>query len=171
MADQEMEVVTTLNHDVAGICRRTQRFMYDLYKSVSSNVAFTSNFDQIRWASYLDAIDSYVSHVQSNPALDLPESHPREISLECLCDEVIGKIENESISDCIYYLKLLIVEISNSASSRLPSGLIKFDEERCRALNEKARRLLEDYVKNVQPLDLPESSPKNELTGAGRKGI
>jgi len=161
----------TYNHDVAAICNRVTRFVTELYKSVSSGVSLVNQFDQERWGRYLDATDIYITHIQAQPQLDLPESHPRMIEINCLSDEDILAVENESIKDALYYFKLAQVELMNSQSGRLAAGLISFDEKRCRALIEKSRRLLEDYVKQVTPLDLPESSPQREMTGPGKQGV
>lgn len=161
----------TYNHDVAGVMHRIKRFQYELYKSVSSGGAFVNSFDQARWAVYLDAVDTYLNHVMAQPQLDLPESHPRKIMLSLVPDEEIMAVENESIRDVLYLLQLMMVEACNSQSSRMGAGLLPFDNNRVRALNEKARRLLIDYVAQVQPLDLPESSPSRALSGSGKSGV
>jgi hypothetical protein len=171
MPDQKLENKQTMNHDIAGICRRLHRFTYEFYKCVSSAGAFTNEFDQARWGAYLDAADVYISHCVAQPQLDLPESHPRMIDVELLPDEQIMSVENESIVDAMYRLKLAVVELMDSQSSRMGAGLLSFDERRARALIEKCRRLLNDYVSVVQPLDLPESSPAHEMSGHGQRGI
>lgn len=171
MADAKGEVHQTYNHDVAGILRRVHRFMYELYKSVSAGGAFVNQFDQARWNQYLDAIDIYVDHVVAQPQLDIPESHPRKIEVVLLPDEEIRNVENESLIDGMYYLKLLCVEVADSQSSRMGAGLLSFDEARIRALVSKGRNLLQQYVAQVQPLDLPESSPAREMSGQGQRGI
>lgn len=165
------ETMETYNHDCAGVLRRVHRFTYELYKSVSSSGAFVNAFDQSRWGQYLDAIDSYLDHVVAQPQIDAPESHPRKITVDLLPDEDISGVENESIVDAMYYLKLACIEVANSQSSRMAAGLLPFDEARCRALVAKSRNLLTQYVSSVQPLDLPESSPAKVMSGPGRTGI
>jgi len=91
--------------------------------------------------------------------------------LSLVPDEEIMAVENESIRDVLYLLQLMMVEACNSQSSRMGAGLLPFDNNRVRALNEKARRLLIDYVAQVQPLDLPESSPSRALSGSGKSGV
>jgi hypothetical protein len=171
MPEQKLETKQTYNHDVSGICRRMHRFTYELYKCVSAGGAFVNEFDQDRWGQYLDAADVYISHCVAQPQLDLPESHPRLIDVELLPDEQIMSVENESIVDAMYLMKLSIVELMDSQSSRMGAGLLPFDERRARALISKARHLLNDYVAVVQPLDLPESSPAHAMSGEGQKGI
>jgi hypothetical protein len=165
------EPMKTYNHDCAGVLRRVHRFTYELYKSVSASGAFVNEFDKKRWNDYLDAIDKYLDHVVSQPQIDAPESHPREIIVELLPDETINSVENESIIDGMYYLKLACIEVAHSQSSRMAAGLLPFDEARCRALVSKARNLLQQYVEAVQPLDLPESSPARVISGSGLGGI
>lgn len=171
MANGNDEKMETYNHDVSGICSRLTRFSVELYKSVSSGGAFTNEFDQQRWSDYLDAADRYIDHIVGQPQIDAPESHPRKITLDCLPDVEILAVENESIRDCLYYLKLATFETANSQSSRMAAGLLPFDESRCRAMIEKSRRLLVDYVTVIQPLDLPESTPSRTMSGSGKTGI
>ena len=171
MPNTTNEKFDTYNHDVAGIARRIHRFTFELYKCVSSAGAFTSEFDQVRWSQYLDATDAYCDHVIAQPQVDLPESHPRKIEVELLPDEQIKSVENESIIDAMYLLKLSSIEVLNSQSSRMAAGLLPFDESRVRALISKCRHLLTDYVAIVQPLDLPESSPTRPLSGDGLRGV
>ena len=171
MANRNDEKLESYNHDISGIACRLHRFMVELYKSVSSSGSFTNSFDQARWADYLNAADVYISHVTNQPQLDLPESHPRLIAIDCMPDVEITAIENESIRDCLYYLKLAMIEACDSQSSQMGAGLLPFDESRVRALIEKSRRLLNDYVAVVQPLDLPESSPTRPLSGPGQTGV
>lgn len=161
----------TYNHDVSGIVHRIKRFQFELYKSVSSGGAFVNQFDQERWAKYLDAVDVYVNHVVGQPQVDLPESHPRKIAIDLMPDEEIVTVENESIRDVVYYLQLAMIECCNSQSSRMGAGLLSFDEARVRSIIEKSRRLLNDYVAQVQPLDLPESSPTRSMSGSGKTGV
>ncbi len=62
-------------------------------------------------------------------------------------------------------------EIVNSQSARNPAGLNKFDSARLTANISKIRAFLIDYVGPITPLDLPESSPQEDTSGAGKKGI
>lgn len=168
---EKTEKAETYNHDISGLCHRVHRFVYELHKSASSGGAFVNSFDQQRWADYLDALDSYTDHVVAQPQIDVPESHPRMITMDLMPDEQILAVENESIRDCCYYLKLSQIELMDSQSSRMAAGLLPFDESRFRNLVSKARHLLTDYVSTVQPLDLPESSPTRPMSGQGKRGI
>jgi hypothetical protein len=157
------------NHDVAGLHARLNRFVEELFKSVSSSTSQVNAFDQTRMATYLDSVDEYRSWVVSQPQLDLPETHPRPIELED--NPVIEDVENESVNDVIRMLQVSRDELINSQSAREASGLNKFDASRLVSIIAKVRAFLNNYIAKVTPLDLPESSPQSESSGPGRQGI
>lgn len=158
-----------MNHDIAGFCRRLRRFKYEWAKSASANVAFVSDADAERLRSYLNGLIAYKAWVQTQPVLDLPETSPREIDLGEPAP--LSAPENEAIGDVMQLWDILEHELINSQSSRMPARLISHDERRVDMLLEKMSRFLEDYIMQVQPLDLPESSPLRGDVGAGRLGI
>lgn len=157
------------NHDVVGLWDRINRFIEELSKSVSSNVSITNSFDIARLETYLNSIDRYHSWVKAQPQLDLPETSPRVYEL--FPAPVVPVIENEDTDDIIRMLLLARDEVVNSQSSRLGSGLIAPDSARLTAVISKARAFLIDYIIPTQPLDLPESSPAQIMSGAGRTGV
>lgn len=157
------------NHDVVAIYNRTNRFKEELIKCVSSNLSSMSKYDIDRLESYLNAIDKHHDWVISQPALDLPETSPREYVLEPAPS--VPDIENEDVGDLVRLLGLAADELINSQSARLGSGLVSFDSARLRTITDKSRKFLNDYIKVVSPLDLPESSPATAVTGPGRGGV
>lgn len=161
----------TYNHDVAGLCTRIHRFQVELKKSVSSGTSLVNEFDQARLDSYLRAVRVYRDWIISQPQLDLPESHPRLLEVPLLPDDDVDGIENESLRDAARILNLAIIEMANSQSSRHASGLVVFDVNRLTAIVEKVQALLDNYMKVVDPLDLPESSPTYAMSGPGKGGI
>ena len=162
-------MATVLNHDIAGLCRRINRFIIELHKSVSSGVHYVNEFDQERLNAYLAAVRAYRDWVVGQPQLDLPETHPREIELGPDPDSTA--VENEAVRDAIYLMELCRDELVNSQSARHPAGLISFDDRRAMALVEKCQKFLDEYIKKVQPVDMPESSPSRPLSGPGATGI
>ncbi len=160
---------TVNNHDIAGLHARINRFIVELFKSVSSGTSQVSAFDQERLSTYLDSIDGYHAWVIGQPQLDLPETHPRPIELEA--NAVVGDVENESVNDVIRLMQITRDELVNSQSARDGSSLNKFDSGRLTAVVEKVRKFLETYIAKITPLDLPESSPQAEQSGSGRTGI
>lgn len=167
MADTSTVVVN--NHDIAGINSRINRFIEELVKSVSSGTSQLNQFDQARLVTYLDAIDTYHDWVISQPNLDLPETHPRAITLNQSVPSMT--VENDSINDLVRILTIARDEIVNSQSARDAAGLNKFDSNRLRSIVSKCRKFLSDYIVPTNPLDLPESSPAVAQSGAGRTGI
>lgn len=157
------------NQDIVGLFDRINRFIEELIKSVSSGLSLTNSFDQARLAIYLDAIDRYHEWVKAQPHLDLPETAPQPFILEA--NPIIPNVENESINDVIRLLVAARDELINSQSARLPAQMLVFDSVRLTAIIEKIRRLLEDYIAVTEPLDLPESSPREVVTGPGRTGV
>lgn len=159
----------TMNHDIAGFVRRMRRFKYEWAKSASGNVAFVSEADADRLRSYLRGLLAYKAWFQTQPILDLPETSPREIDLGEA--EQLAMPENEAIVDIMEHWDILEYELIHSQSSRMPARLISHDERRADQLLEKMSRFLEDYIMQIQPLDLPESSPLRGDVGPGRRGL
>lgn len=157
------------NHDIVGIQTRLNRFITEMYNSVSNGTSQTNTFDQVRLSSYLDAIDGYHAWVLGQPHLDLPETSPRAYALEA--NPVIADIENEDLADVIRMLQISRDEIVNSQSARDAAGLNKFDSARLSSIVAKVRAFLTSYMTKVSPLDLPESSPQDPLSGPGKLGV
>ena len=159
----------TYNHDIAGIVRRMRRFKYEWAKAASGQASFVSNADGERLQSYLDSIRSFKKWCQSEPDLDLPESSPKTHDLGEA--EVVPLPDNEAVVDVMNLWDLMVHELMHSQSSRMPARLIEHDERRLDALLDKTERFLKDYISNILPLDLPESSPLRGSTGLGRTGV
>jgi hypothetical protein len=162
-------MATVLNQDVAGLHPRINRFLVEIHKSASSNISEMSAYDQNRVKTYLDAIDSYHAWVIGQPELDLPETSPRERGLEP--DPELANVENENCNDLIRMMTTLRDEMTNGQSARRPSGLVSFDSTRLTACVAKCRSFMDAYVATVTPLDMPESSPMEAVSGKGKTGI
>lgn len=159
----------TYNYQIAGLIRRLRRFRFETVKAASSGLAHVNEHDLRRAGQYLDAAESYLNWITSQPQLDLPESSPRLIELGEM--EELDMPENESLVDMMVMYELMEKEIGDSQSSRLGDSIISWDESRLRAMIEKMRLFLSDYVQNVLPMDLPESAPMRDQTGHGRQGV
>ena len=157
------------NLDVAGVIRRLRRFKMETVKSASSALAAVSGADFARAKSYLNAVSIYMDWIVSQPQLDLPETSPKVIELGE--GEVFTMPENESLVDLCALYDAMEVEIANSQSARMCTGIISHDENRIRALIEKMNSFLDEYVSKVLPLDVPESSPSRVSTGIGKGGV
>ena len=71
----------------------------------------------------------------------------------------------------IRMLEAVRTEMIHSQSARLPSTLINHDERRLRLVTAKLEAFLDDYVEPLTPLDLPESSPDEPMSGHGKGGV
>lgn len=157
------------NPDVAGLQRRINRFIIEMSKAASNQFSMMNDFDQTRLQTYLNAIRAYVAWVTSQPQLDLPETSPKTYVLDA--DPTYELVENESIIDILRMLEIARTEIVNGQSARMPSGFISFDVTRVLSVVDKIENFLNDYVKVITPLDLPESSPSRASSGPGNTGV
>jgi hypothetical protein len=155
------------NTDIAGLVRRIRRFKFEVQKCNSAGLMFTTEKDLERFESYLDAMNIYFDWMIDQPMQDLPESHPTDIDLGEA--EKFELPENESLADLIHQLDSLEQEIGLSQSARMHTSMMAPDETRYREITLKIANFLSDYVRNVQPLDTPESSPLRAMTGKGRR--
>ena len=157
------------NNDIAGLYSRANRYVTELIKCASANVADINQHDRLRIEQYVNALQAFINWSVQQPFLDLPETHPKLVPLENA--PLIPPIENMMIADIINLIVRLRDEIINSASARNSNGIISFDLNRINAVLQKVRSFLLDYVDIVNPVDLPESSPMYPDTGSGRGGI
>jgi hypothetical protein len=159
----------TYNTDVYGIVRRANRYIVELVKSQSSGLTKTVGFDVIRAKSYIKSLRSYHDHAVGDPSLDLPETGPTSIALPS--NPVIPPMENDSIFDLVTLLELARDELVNSQSSRMSTNLIGYDSVRFLAILDKADNFIDKYVLVVDPIDQPETSPSQPMTGPGSRGV
>lgn len=164
-----MENLTVLNFDLVGLLNRMNRFIEEIYKCVSSSGSDVNQFDKGRLVKYIDAIDFFHDFVISEPQLDLPETSPTTYTIRPGIET--PEVENEMCNDMIRFMRVLRDEMSNCQSARQSSGFITHDSVRLRAMTERCRQYLIKYINEVAPLDFPESSPQEPVSGHGRTGI
>ena len=162
------QATSTYNIDVHSIVRRYNRILEEIARSQSSGVSFTNPFDVNRIASYVIAMRNFQNFVVAQPLLDCPETGPTEIPLPEYPRMPV--LENESMMDVINLIEIARDEIANSQSSRMPTNILKFDKDRQDSYLAKIEQLMV-YVASSEPLDLPESSPMQDVTGPGRQGV
>jgi hypothetical protein len=154
------------NDDILGITDRIDRFLQEINKSQSANLSEYHAADLGRLKSYLSNLTVYVDWVVGQPQLDLPETSPLSLEIPALPD--MPEADNPMVKDIIRLVVRMRGEILRSQSARRSTGLVKFDEERMRAVIAKCENYLEAYVEAVNPIDLPESSPDVPVTGPGK---
>lgn len=158
----------TCNTDIDGFVRRANRYIMEIAKAQSSSVSGTMSFDVARAKSYISGLRKYLSYITGQPILDLPETGPTEIDLPAKI--AVPPMENDSSYDLCALLKLAVDELSDSQSSRIPTNLLPFDKLRTLAILDRADNFIETFIKVVDPLDNPETSPGTPSTGSGLRG-
>ena len=161
-------MATVYNHDIASLVARIDRFTEELIDCESSSGSEINQFDLQRLNTYLDSLEGFHAWAIGQPALDLPESHPRPIELPQ--GPATPVVENESINDIVRLIVICKDELINSQSVRQAANFKSFDSSRFLSVVQKIRAFLTDYVAELTPLDLPESSPRAAQSGPGRRG-
>jgi hypothetical protein len=157
------------NMNIAGLVNRINRFLVELMKSQSANITNWNDFDQDRLKTYIDNVETYLDWVVAQPLLDLPETTPMLVALNPFPET--GPMESDMITDMSLYMQRMRDELLHSQSSRQGTGVIDFDEIRCRAIIKAVRAFMADYVASANPVDLPESTPSDPVTGHGSRGV
>ena len=169
MAESSVFPAGVYNLDVTYLADKIARYAGEVQMSVSSNVAFVNEFDMGRLQNYLDDIDAAIAYVTAQPQLDLPESHPMMNAIQPF--PAMRDMESDEWDHVIRLMRSGYIELVNSQSSRLGAGLMPFDARRVSALVAKTRAWLNDYVSKRSPMDLPETSPQQSMSPAGKLGV
>jgi hypothetical protein len=151
-----MPVSQVSNMDVAGMCDRITVYTRELIASQSAfNGGFFLESDRARLATYLDRLESFATAANSQP-LDLPKIHNVGFSLlkQFPTDQEIEGVENQDVKDIVRRMKALWVDMSESQSADLASGVNRFDLLRFKALIDSCRALL---AMSGDSIDLPEN--------------
>lgn len=159
----------TLSMHIGGLVDRANRFIEEMQKAQAANLTNFNQFDQERLVSYLDSLEFYMDWVVAEPQLDLPETSPQVVKMNPFPD--IQEHENPMITDVVRLLVRFRDELLHSQSSRQATGLVSFDEKRARAIVASLRSFMTEYVAKVNPVDLPETVPSEEVTGPGSTGV
>ena len=156
----------THNHDIEMLHVELCRYIEESLKAQSANLGLIRGNDMNRFLSYLQRYEDFVGFIDGLPEVDSPETHPDVYDLEDY--PPVSRVENERINMMVRLLDIARKELANSASSRAPSGLLVFDRDRQLTYIAKIRNLL---ALPVQPIDFPESSPRNPSITDGRTGF
>lgn len=155
------------NHDVVGLYDKIQRFMRELLKSQSVQVSGMIAADRQRLRTYIESLRARHAFIQAQPELDLPETHPRPYPLDPPVMLPDNGVENDAIATLLRLLEALRYELVHSQSALMGCRLQPFDSNRFVAIVDKIEAFLEDYIEVVTPLDMPESSPREERITRG----
>ncbi len=161
--------IEVYNHDVANLGHMVAKYAYEMYKARSNAVNDMSSFDVERFYQYTRSIRAYQAWIMAQPQLDLPEWTP---TVEEVADwPEFETVENDSINTMIKLAHVCWFELVNSQSARVSTGMVSFDDNRFNAIVDKMEAFMKDYVENILPIDLPESTPSVVVSGVGRRGV
>ncbi len=166
-ADRTYTVKTVCNRDVAGLVERIDEVIYEVSKSQSEGLANVRVADRARLDQYNGRLERYVGWLTSEPEVDAPESHPSECNITYISETEDDDCENKALRDLIRMYRVLMTEMANSQSTRMPNGLSRYDKARFDSHLRKIRSFLTGFVDQELPVDLPESSPSSASTSHG----
>lgn len=162
-------VSKVFNQDIVFLNDKIDRFIDECNHSQSAGLSGINIHDQTRLISYCVALRFAHDWIQSIPLLDLPETHPKEFPLEA--PPSLPDNESEEINQIVRLLWALKTELINSQSARSASRLTVHDSKRFIDIVTKIELFLTNYVAKVEPLDLPESSPREQMVDPGKGGV
>jgi len=163
----EISNVPCYNMNVAGLVNRLNRFIKEMMYSQSANVNNYNEHDVERSRVYLQNLTSYIDWVVGQPIQDLPKTSPQPFTLAPM-EEVI-QVSNEMITDMVNYMVTMRDEILLSQSTRQSTGLMSHDERRTRSMIQTMTNFLDNYVAGANPVDMPESSPAEDMVIPSKK--
>lgn len=146
------------NLHVRSIAERADASIVNVLKDESANSQELRPHSEQRLRSYIRELREFTEWVQSRPLLDLPKSHPNPLILDYTAQTTSRHIQNRSMRDFASLLEAVIVELVESESAMLASGLQAYDANRVDALYDQADQLI-DFMVAEEPIDKPESSP------------
>ena len=156
------------NAEVAGLCRRLNRFWLEMRTANSANGQDMLDADKARLESYIDATERFLDWIVAAPQIDLPETGGRRKYNPGETPAVDQQqIENEDLRDILNAIAICHDELVHSTSAKMPTGVNKHDEARLRSYIAKGRNFIANYLNPTEPLDMPESSPSQPEAGTG----
>lgn len=130
----------TYNTDIVTLTNKLNRFVAEAYLSESASVHTVSEFDLVRFQSYLDQLYTTHAWIVATPQVDNPSIYPRYTPIGVWDD--VPTIESDNIRTMIRGLEIARDELIMCQSSRISSGLIPFDSIRLTANLDRTKELL-----------------------------
>ena len=163
------DVTQTYNQDVLVGVRKLDRAIDEMGKSASSRDTDFLEADQKRLRAYLADAKAYFNYAASQPVPDYAETHTMTFDLPPAPDH--PSAENELVQLAMNQLLRLRQELATGQSSRRAAGLHEHDKTRVTDLLDRATRLVEDYIAQVNPIDYPGSAPAHDVGKDPRSGV
>lgn len=165
-----METPTNIhNADSMNYRKMINRFIEEQLYSQSSNSSKYKQADIIRLGTYTSSMRFHLNFMKSQPEQDLPETDPKEYLLEA--NPEVFLVENEMVNHVVKLFVLARDEMDHSQTARDSSGIQEHDLKRQEDYITRIETYVRDYIQETSPLDLPESSPRRRVQGAGKTGI
>lgn len=158
-----------LNADSISYRKMLNRFIEEQIFSQSANHSQYMKADLTRLGSQLSALRFKLGFMKSQPEQDLPETNPREYPLEA--NPEVFLVENDQVNHVVNLYVLARDEMDHSQTARMSSGINPYDLSRQMDYITRIETFVRDFVNEATPLDLPESSPRRRIQGAGKTGV
>jgi hypothetical protein len=159
----------TYNVHIAMMVRLIDRAIIEVTRSQSSPGSGVRSADADRIEQYMAEMESFVNFSSRLPETDTPKSHPLAVQFDQPLE--LPRIENDSMWLLSQMLDTMRIEVGQSASSRQPNGWWKPDLPRVTKYIEDVRTFMAQHVMKVTPVDVPESSPREQIQPTGRLGV
>jgi hypothetical protein len=158
------------NSKIRGLVERGDSYRFEVLTCDSANQVRLSTADRERIGSYLDSLQAYVADMDAEPEQDLPGLKDVHYPITYVCDDDTNtEIENPALKDIGTDLEDFCNLMATSQSSDQKRGMHAADRERADSFIDNMRRFMTDYVDNVQPLDLPNSTRSSKDASPGKR--
>jgi hypothetical protein len=173
MADNEVENIydpaSCENFDVCGVVDRLDRTLYELATCESATTNDFNEYDQTRFLTMWQEVETYVKAIQGQERLDLPHSFPAMYEFNFLTQQgtiVWEHVKNSFVRDLARLTANAMVNWSRSESSDQSNRFVPADVGRWDLIYARGVAMVEEYAAKHLPGDKPESSDY-ELTKRG----
>jgi hypothetical protein len=157
------------NIHIAMLIRLIDRAIIEVTKSQSAPGSGVRQADADRIESYMNEMESFVNFSSRLPETDTPKSHPLAVQFDPPLS--LPRIENDSMWLLAQMFDTMRIEVGQSASSRQPNGWWKPDLPRVLKYIDDVRVFMAQHVQKVTPVDVPESSPRENVQPRGKMGV
>jgi hypothetical protein len=155
-------MIEIANQDIVSLCRFCDRFIIELIKSTSSSISDWRLADIDRLFEYRDILKKRKDVIYNEPELDCPETNRRVYPTPEA--PLIPDMENDSVRDVCELLLMIREELVYCQSARIPNGLSDADAIRFDTFMLKLDNYCDQFLAEVEPIDVPATAPKAPLT-------
>jgi len=150
-----------LNQDIFGMNQRLNRFLIEMYTSVSGEVQTILPPDRVRIDAYIQALENYRAWMVGQNFMDYPGTYKLYYCLPTNPNQIY--VANEQIRDLINQTLVWQGELYISQSSRLTTGLLPADDTRLVSYMNRMKAYLTEYADLQPPPDYPRSTEMTRL--------